>query len=86
MAHAPNQTTTKILELDQAKHLAFWTSVLKNKKLACGVVVRSTYQGGTESGIDSWSVSCQDGHKYSITINPDEQYACIRSTFAGLSE
>ncbi|ANW03370.1 hypothetical protein [Bradyrhizobium icense] len=87
MAHAANQMTMKILELDRAKHLAFWTSVLKNKKRACGAVVRSAYQGGTESGIDNWSVSCQDGHKYSITINPDEQdAACIRNTFAGISE
>jgi hypothetical protein len=63
--------TTRILALDQAKHLAFWTSVLKNKKQACGVVVRTMYQGGTESGVDSWSIGCRDGHEYSISINPD---------------
>jgi hypothetical protein len=72
-AHAANQTTTRILALDQAKHLAFWTSVLKNRKQACGVVVRTMYQGGTESGVDSWSIGCRDGNEYSISINPDAQ-------------
>src|SRR6266852_4391465 len=47
MAHAANQTTTRILALDRAKHLAFWAFVLKNKKQACDVVVRTAYQGGT---------------------------------------
>jgi hypothetical protein len=70
-ADAANQMTTRILALDQAKHLAFWTSVLKNRKQACGVVVRTMYQGGTESGVDSWSIGCRDGNEYSISINPD---------------
>ncbi|MCK1642744.1 hypothetical protein IVA95_35630 [Bradyrhizobium sp. 157] len=87
VAHAANQITTRILEMDQAKHRAFWISVLKNKKLACDVVVRSTYQGSAQSGIDNWSVSCQDGHKYLMSINPDAQAAaCTRNTFAGISE
>ena len=30
-AHAANKRTTRILALDQARHLAFWTSVLKNR-------------------------------------------------------
>jgi hypothetical protein len=72
-AHAANSMTTRILALDQAKHLAFWTSVLKNKKQACSVVVRTKYQGRTESGVDSWSVGCRDGNKYSISIDPDAQ-------------
>jgi hypothetical protein len=72
-AHAANQTTTRILALDQAKRLAFWTFVLKNKKQACNVVVRTMYQGGTEPGIDIWSIGCQDGNEYSISINPDAQ-------------
>jgi len=72
-AHAANQTTTRILALDQATHLAFWTFVLKNKKQACDVVVRTMYQGGTEAGVDSWSIGCQDGNEYSIGINPDAQ-------------
>ena len=72
-AHTANQLTTRILALDQAKHLAFWTSVLKNKKQACSVVVRTMYQGGTESGVDTWSIGCRDGNQYSISINPDAQ-------------
>jgi hypothetical protein len=72
-AYAANQTTTRILALDQARHLAFWTSVLKNKKRACGVVVRTVYQGGTASGSDSWSIGCRDGNQYSISLGPDWQ-------------
>ena len=72
-AHAANQTTTRILALDRATHLALWTFVLKNKKQACDVVVRTLYQGGTEAGVDSWSIGCQDGNEYSIGINPDAQ-------------
>ena len=49
-AHAANHTTTRILALDRAKHLAFWTSILKNRKQACDAVVRTKYQGSTESG------------------------------------
>jgi hypothetical protein len=73
MANAANQTTTRILALDQAKRLVFWTFVLKSKKQACNVVVRTMYQGGTESGVDSWSIGCQDGNEYSISISPDAQ-------------
>ncbi|WP_166301076.1 hypothetical protein [Bradyrhizobium sp. 2S1] len=71
--YAANQTTTRILAQDQAGQLAFWTSVLKKKKQACGVVVRNVYQGGTESGIDSWSIRCRDGNQYSISLSPDWQ-------------
>ena len=49
-AHAANPTTTRLLALDRAKHLAFWTSILKNRKQACDAVVRTRYQGSTESG------------------------------------
>jgi len=87
MAHAANQTTTRILALEQAKRRAFWTFVLKSKKQACNVVVRTIYQGGTESGIDSWSIGCQDGNEYSISINPDAQVSvCNRNTFARSAE
>jgi hypothetical protein len=72
-AHTANQRTTRILALDQAKHLAFWTSILKNRKQACGAVVRTMYQGGSESGVDAWRIGCRDGNEYSITINPDAQ-------------
>ena len=44
-AHAANPTTTRLLALDRAKHLAFWTSILKNRKQACDAVVRTRYQG-----------------------------------------
>jgi hypothetical protein len=87
MAHAANQTTTRILALEQAKRHAFWTFVLKSKKQACNVVIRTIYQGGTESGIDSWSIGCQDGNEYSISINPDAQGSvCNRNAFARIAE
>ncbi|WP_456678947.1 hypothetical protein [Bradyrhizobium sp. LM6.9] len=72
-AHAANKRTMRILALDQAKHLAFWTSVLKNRKQACDAVVRTMYQGDSESGVDAWRIGCRDGNEYSITINPDAQ-------------
>lgn len=71
--HTASPMSTRILALDRAKHLDFWTSVLKYKKQACNVVVRTRYQGRTESGVDSWSIGCRDGNKYSISINPDAQ-------------
>jgi hypothetical protein len=81
-AHAANQTTTRILALDRAKHLAFWAGVLKNKNQACDVVVRTTYQGGTESGVDNWSIGCRDGNEYSVSIDPDAQDSvCTRNAF-----
>ena len=87
MVHAANQTTTRILALDQAKHLAFWAFVLKNKKQACDVVVRTTYQGGTESGVDNWSIGCQNNNEYSVSIDPDAQDSvCTRNAFARSAE
>jgi hypothetical protein len=81
--HAANQTTTGILALDRAKHLAFWTFILKNKKQACDVVVRTMYQGGTESGVDNWSINCRNGRVYSVSINPDAQRSvCTGNGFA----
>jgi hypothetical protein len=71
--HAANRTTARILALDNAKQLDFWTFVLKNEKHGCDVVVRTMYQGGTKSGGDSWSIGCQDGNEYLISINPDAQ-------------
>jgi hypothetical protein len=83
MAHAANQTTTRLLAMDRAQHLAFWTVVLKNKKQVCDVVVWTRYQGSTESGVDNWSIGCQDGHKYSINVNPDAQDSvCTGNAFA----
>ena len=87
MAHAANQTTTRVLALDQAKHLAFWAFVLKNKKQACDVVVRTTYQAGTESGVDNWSIGCQNNNEYSVSIDPDAQDSvCTRNAFARSAE
>jgi hypothetical protein len=86
-AHAPNQRTTRILAMDRAKHLAFWTLVLKNKKLACDAVVRTTYQGGTASGVDNWSIRCRDGYEYSVNIEPNSQDAvCTGNAFARSAE
>jgi len=87
IAHAANQTTMRILALDRATHLAFWTFVLKNKKQACDVVVQAMYQGGTESGVDTWSIRCQDGNEYSVGVNPDAQDSvCTRNAFARSAE
>ena len=71
--HTANRMTTSILALDQEKHIAFWTSVLKKRKQACSAVVRTMYQGGTQSGVDRWSIGCRDGNQYSIMIDPDAQ-------------
>ena len=73
--------------MDRAKHLAFWTLVLKNKKLACDAVVRTTYRGGTESGVDNWSVRCREGYEYSVNIEPNAQDAvCTGNAFARSAE
>jgi hypothetical protein len=86
MAHDANQTTATILALDQAKNPAFWIFVLKNKKQTCDVVVRAVYLGGTDSGVDNWSIGCQDGNEYSIRINPDAQGSvCARNAFARIA-
>ena len=87
MAHAPNQTTARMLAMDRAKHLAFWTLVLRNKRLACDAVVRATYRGGTESGVDNWSVRCRDGYEYSVNIEPNaEDAVCTGNAFARSAE
>lgn len=87
MTHTANQTTTRLLALDRAQHLAFWTAVLKNKKQVCDVVVRTKYQGGTETGVDHWSIGCQDGRKFSISVSPDAQdRVCTRNAFARMAE
>ena len=87
MAHAANQTTMRVLAMDREEHLAFWALVLKNKKKTCDVVIRTRYQGGTESGGDNWNIGCRDGNKYSININPDAQGSvCTQNTFAGSAE
>jgi hypothetical protein len=77
-----NKTTRRILALDQAKRLTFWTLVLKSKKQTCDSVVRASYRGSLESGLDYWRVSCQDGNEYSVSVEPDaEESVCIGRAF-----
>lgn len=73
IAHAATQTTTRILALDQAKRLTYWTLVLKNRKQTCNFVVRASYQGGIESGPDYWSVGCQNGYVFTIAVDAGEK-------------
>jgi hypothetical protein len=53
-AHAANQTTTRILALDQAKQLAFWTFVLKGKSrlvmLLSGPCIKAALNPGSITG------------------------------------
>jgi hypothetical protein len=86
--HAPNQRTTRILAMDRAEHLAFWTLVLKNRRLACDAIVRTTFQGGTESGVDNWSIGCRDGYEYSVNIEPNnaQDAGCTGNAFARSAE
>lgn len=85
--HAVRQTTTRLLALDQAKRLAFWTVFLRSKELACDVVLRATYQGSTESGVDYWSIGCRDGYTYSMAISPEgRDSVCTRDAFAQTAE
>jgi hypothetical protein len=87
MTHAANQTTARILAMDRIRHLAFWTQFLKNKNLACGVVDRTMYRGGTESGVDNWSIRCRNGNEYSVNIEPNAQGAvCTGNAFARSEE
>jgi hypothetical protein len=87
MAPAANQTTMRMLAMDQGEHPAFWALVLKSKKKICDVVIRTMYQGGSESGGDNWSIGCRDGNKYSINIKPNAQSsACTQNSFAGRAE
>ena len=82
MARAANQTTAKILALDEARRLAFWTVVLKNRKQACDSVVRASYTGATGSGLDQWSVACRDGNEYSVSVEPNaKDSVCVGNAF-----
>jgi len=71
--HAARQTTTRLLALDQVKRLAFWTVFLRSNKLARDVVLRATYQGSTDSGVDYWSIGCRDDYYYSMAINAEQR-------------
>jgi len=78
-ARGAHTKTTKIPALDQAKHLAFLTSVLENRrqtcdaKQACDAVARTTYRGGTASGGDARRTSCRNGNEHLMTIGPVAQ-------------
>lgn len=71
--HAAHKMTMKILALDQAKHLAFWTSVLREQKHARAAVVWTVYQAPPNFGGDAWRIGCRNGNEYLITISPDAQ-------------
>jgi hypothetical protein len=81
-ARAGNQTTARIFALDEARRLAFWTLVLKNRKQACDAVVRASYTGANETGIDQWTVVCRDGHEYSMSVEPNaKDSVCLGNAF-----
>ena len=81
-ARVPNQTTARILALDEPRRLAFWTLVLKNRKQACDAVVRASYMGVTGSGLDLWTVACRDGHQYSLSVEPNaKDSVCVGNAF-----
>lgn len=82
MSSVPNQTTTRIVALDQAKRLSFWAFILKSRKQACDVVVRAWYAGVADSGHDQWSVACRDGNQYSISVERDAKNSvCVGHAF-----
>jgi hypothetical protein len=82
MASIPNQTTTRILGLDQAKRFSFWALILRSRKQACDVVVRAWYAGVADSGHDQWSVACRDGNQYSISVERDAKNSvCVGNAF-----
>jgi hypothetical protein len=79
---AANQTTARILALDEGRRLAFWTLVLQNRKQTCDVVVRASYTGANGSGIDQWTVVCRDGNHYSISVEPNaKDSVCVGNAF-----
>jgi len=82
VARAANQTTAKILALDETRRLAFWTLVLKNRRQTCDIVVRASYTGANGSGIDQWAVVCRDGNEYSISVEPNaKDSVCVGNAF-----
>ncbi|HTO60696.1 MAG TPA: hypothetical protein VMM15_05515 [Bradyrhizobium sp.] len=81
-ARAGNQTTARILALDEARRLAFWTIVLKNRKQACDAVIRASYAGATGIGVDQWTVVCRDGNQYSMSVEPNaKDSVCVGNAF-----
>ena len=81
-ARVANQTTARILALDEARRLAFWTIVLKSRKQNCDMVVRASYTGATAAGLDQWTVVCRDGNEYSINVEPNaKDSVCVGNAF-----
>lgn len=77
-----NQTTARILALDEAQRLAFWTLVLKNRKQDCDAVVRASYTGATGGGLDQWTVACRNGNQYSLSVEPNaKDSVCVGNAF-----
>lgn len=77
-----NQTTARILALDEARRLAFWTLVLKSREQSCDGVVRASHTGATASGLDRWTVVCRDGNQYSISVEPNAMDSvCVGNAF-----
>ena len=85
--HAARQTPTRLLALDQAKRLAFWTAFLRSNKLARDVVLRATHQGSTDSGVDYWTIGCRGSYYYSMAINAEQRDSvCTRDALAQTAE
>ena len=85
-AFAQNQTSARILALTQDKQFEFWTEYFKSSHEPCDVANRAMYQGGTKTGVDSWSVACADGHSYSVGIDPAANGSTTVLTCAQLKE
>jgi hypothetical protein len=78
-AHVANET---IPARDEMKRLKFWTLVPESKNQTYDVVVLASYQGGTESGLDDWSMRCHDGNEYSLRIEPNaKESVCTGRAF-----
>jgi len=82
VAGVANQTTARILALDEPRRLAFWTLVLKSRKQTCDGVVRASHTGATGAGLDQWTVVCRDGNEYSISVEPNaKDSVCVGNAF-----
>jgi hypothetical protein len=64
----PNEVTERIIALSADKRNEFWTLYLQQSSRKCDAAVRSMFQGGSDDGLDSWSVACTDGESYSVGI------------------
>ena len=81
-ARIPNETSARILGLDEARRLAFWSLVLKSRRQSCDAVVRASYAGATGAGLDQWTVACRDGNHYSISVEPNaKDSVCVGNAF-----